>query len=82
MLQDKITWIVPNDPWMHNQDQIQVRNTYSRRKNWVFIWQVAELATFFNIQFNAIVNAMDGEDAYKKMEQVGMGSILVLLKPS
>ena len=46
----------------------------------MWIWQVKELATFFNIQFNAIANAVDGEDAYKKMEQVGMGSILVPLK--
>ena len=26
MLQDKIAWIVPNDPWMQNRDQLQVRN--------------------------------------------------------
>lgn len=61
--QDKITWIVPNDPWMHNRDQLQV----------------TELATSFDEQFEIIPNVVNGEDAYKKLEQIGT---MIRLDPS
>jgi len=61
--QDKITWIVPNDPWMQNRDQLQV----------------TEIPAYIDMEFEIIPSAVDGEDAYKKMEQAGF---MMRLDPS
>ena len=65
---------------MHNRDQLQVTNTRGSRAEETLYYpistlQVTELATSFDEQFEIIPNVVDGEDAYKKLEEVGIGSL-------
>lgn len=43
---------------------------------------MTELGTSIDIQIDLYPSAVDGEDAYKKLEQVGKGSMLLPLKPA
>merc|ERR1711988_1487030 len=54
--QDMMVWIVPNDPWMQNRDQLQV----------------TELPKSFASTIDLYTsNVADGEEAYKRLEQAG-----------
>ena len=33
-------------------------------------WQVTELPKSIDVHFDVVINAVDGEDAYKKLEKV------------
>jgi len=47
--QEKISWIVPNDPWMQNRDTLQV----------------SEIPNFIDMWFSIMPGFEDGGDAYK-----------------
>jgi len=53
--QEKISWIVPNDPWMQNRDTLQV----------------SEIPNFIDMWFSIMPGFEDGGDAYKKLEKAG-----------